>query len=113
MANAETPKIENPEAACCLKMESVDRIGKLPVVESTIETANNIYGKIKVIYLFAFSCRANRKQIHAKKILFITTKYCLLFLTIIKHLLQIKVHANNSSIPLMMHLLNTENFGDN
>lgn len=52
MSNSETPKIEHPDAACCLRMESVDRIGKLPVVESTIETANNIYGKIKVIYLF-------------------------------------------------------------
>lgn len=58
MSNTETPKIENTDAACCLRMESVDRIGKLPVVESTIETANNIYGKIKVIYLFAFPvCR--------------------------------------------------------
>lgn len=32
----------------CVHMESVDRIVKLPVVETTIETATNIYGKVKV-----------------------------------------------------------------
>lgn len=35
----------------CVHMESVERFSKLPVVESTIETATNIYGKVKVIKL--------------------------------------------------------------
>lgn len=31
-------------------MESVNRIAKLPVVESTLQTAHDIYGKVKVIW---------------------------------------------------------------
>lgn len=36
-------------AVSCVNMESVHRIAQLPVVESTIQTATNIYGKVKVI----------------------------------------------------------------
>lgn len=34
-----------PSPTC---MESVNRIVKLPVVESTIQTATSVYGKVKV-----------------------------------------------------------------
>lgn len=35
-------------------MESVNRISKLPVVESTIQTATNLYEKVKVYYWLYF-----------------------------------------------------------
>lgn len=45
--------LENRQApATC--MESVNRIAKLPVVESTIQTATNIYEKVKVSVYNAF-----------------------------------------------------------
>lgn len=37
-----------PGSGACVNMESVNRIAKLPVVESTIQTATNIYEKVKV-----------------------------------------------------------------
>lgn len=39
---------QNVSGNSCVHMEAVDRISKLPVVESTIGTATNIYGKVKV-----------------------------------------------------------------
>lgn len=43
---------EQPSAitapASCINMESVNRIVKLPLVESTIQNATNIYGIVKV-----------------------------------------------------------------
>lgn len=39
---------QNVAPTSCVNMESVNRITKLPVVESTIQTATNIYGKVKV-----------------------------------------------------------------
>lgn len=43
--------IVGPNLSC---MESVNRISKLPMVESTIQTATNIYGKVKVSH-FSFN----------------------------------------------------------
>lgn len=39
---------QHPATGACVNMESVQRIAKLPVVESTIQTATNIYEKVKV-----------------------------------------------------------------
>lgn len=47
-------------SGACINMESVNRIAKLPVVESTIQTATNIYEKVKVSSYFRhllFGCK--------------------------------------------------------
>lgn len=38
----------------CVNMEAVNRIAKLPVVETTIQTATNIYEKVKVSVCFSY-----------------------------------------------------------
>lgn len=48
MSAEQQPK-QNGGTASCVNMESVHRIAQLPVVESTIQTATNIYGKVKVM----------------------------------------------------------------
>lgn len=48
-ADQEAKQNGNGTAPSGVSMESVHRIAQLPVVESTIQTATNIYGKVKVI----------------------------------------------------------------
>lgn len=44
-SNNQPQEQQAPQA--CIHLESVNRISKLPVVESTIQTASNIYEKVK------------------------------------------------------------------
>lgn len=40
--------VKTAPAESCVNLETVNRIAKLPIVESTIETATTIYSKVKV-----------------------------------------------------------------
>lgn len=52
-AEQTTEQVTVPSPTC---MESVNRISKLPVVESTIQTATSIYEKVKVSENFIQFC---------------------------------------------------------
>lgn len=55
--------LEGRHQGACVNMESVNRIAKLPVVESTIQTATNIYEKVKVRNLLFLA----KKEVYRNK----------------------------------------------
>lgn len=50
MAEQDNQQQASTQQGLCVNMESVNRISKLPVVESTIQTATNLYEKVKVVF---------------------------------------------------------------
>lgn len=59
--NPETTNVESEKDQNALHMESVERISKLPVVESTINAATNMYEKVKVSH-YPFTLYGQVKQ---------------------------------------------------